>query len=90
MDGHTQVGRIALRSEGEWWNAYYALNETMEGAILLGTVRLSAVTSNPTAKQQFITCMRTIVADVIQEKTGVRPVWNAPVPAPESERSGRA
>ncbi len=35
MTDLTQVGRIAFRQEGNLWNAYYALPDTMEDAIHL-------------------------------------------------------
>ena len=37
-----EIGRLALRAEGEWWNAYYAMPDTMDRAIHLGSIRLSA------------------------------------------------
>jgi hypothetical protein len=35
-----QVGRLAFREEGEYWNAYFAAEHTMDGALLLGSIRL--------------------------------------------------
>jgi hypothetical protein len=40
MPDMTQIGRLALREEGEWWNAYYyAMPGTMDGALHLGSIR---------------------------------------------------
>jgi hypothetical protein len=88
MNNLPQVGRLALRHEGENWNAYYALPDTMEGAIVLGSIRMGAVVDNPARKQAFMDMMRDIVADLIEEKVGVRPTWGGPQSAPQHERSG--
>ncbi len=29
-----KIGRLAMRHEGNFWNAYYAMPDTMDGAIL--------------------------------------------------------
>ena len=34
-----EIGRLAMRHEGNFWNAYFALPDTMEGAIPLGQSR---------------------------------------------------
>lgn len=85
-----QVGRLALRHEGELWNAYYAMPGTMEGAIFLGSIRMAAVVDSPARKHAFMDLMRDVVTDVIQEKTGLRPTWGGPETAPEHERGGSA
>jgi hypothetical protein len=36
---HVQVGRGAMRLEGENSNAYYAMSNTIEGAVRLGHTR---------------------------------------------------
>jgi hypothetical protein len=90
MTEFVQIGRLALRHEGESWNAYYALNDTMEGAIPLGSIRMAAVTNNPPRKQAFMELMRDIVSEIVQNKTGVTPEWKEPVPGPDNERSGHA
>ena len=82
-----QVGRVAMRAEGEMWNAYYALPDSMSDAIPLGSIRLASVRDNPARKQAFIEMMREIVGDILEEQTGVRPTWDIK-PAPEHERAG--
>lgn len=84
-----QVGRLAMRVEGENWNAYYALPDSMEKPIFLGSIRMGAVANNPERKQAFMLMMRDIVSDIIEESTGYRPTWGGPKTAPEHERSGR-
>lgn len=81
-----KVGRIALRVEGKMWNAYYAMPDTMEGALWLGSLAMAAA-ENPRYKTAFMNLMREFVGDIIKGKTGVRPDWNKPVTAKDSERS---
>lgn len=84
-----KIGRLALRSEGQMWQAYYALTDTMEGAILLGSIALRFV-DDTTRRNQFIAFMREAVSDLIEESTGIRPRWpDPPQTAPEHERAGR-
>ncbi len=85
-----QIGRLAFRHEGTLWVAYYALKETMDGALFLGSIRMAAVVNNPARRAAFMDMMRGLVADVLEEKTGQRPVWKEPVSAPEHERGGKA
>jgi hypothetical protein len=87
--GKQQIGRLALRVEGDNWNAYYALPDTMEGAIPLGSIRMGAVTHDPARKQAFMDLMQGIVTDFLQERFGERPTWMVEA-APEYERSGSA
>jgi len=89
-DNLAQIGRLAMRVEGDNWNAYYALPDTMQDPIFLGSIRMGAVTTNAQRKQAFMDMMRDIVSDLIEEKTGIRPVWDGPKTAPEHERSGAA
>ena len=86
--GYGQVGRLALREEGEFWNAYYAQTGTMHDAILLGSVRMSFIVGHQERKDAFMDLMREAVGDLIEQATGIRPVWGGPEKAPEHERSG--
>lgn len=83
------IGRLALREEGEFWNAYYAEQGTMEGAILLGSLRMS-IANDRACKQRFMELMTGAVGAIIKGITGIQPTWNAPTTAPEHERSGKA
>jgi hypothetical protein len=82
-----QIGRLALRHEGEWWNAYYAMPNTMNDAILLGSIRMAAV-PDERRKKSFMDLMRTVVSDIIEQKAGIRPSWGGEHRAPEHERAG--
>ena len=84
-------GRLALRVEGDYWNAYFAAPETMENAVHLGSIMMAAVVDNDDRKQAFMALMQDVVADFIEGAIGQRPTWpDPPEPAPESERSGNA
>ena len=88
--GKTQIGRLAMREEGENWNAYYALPDTMDEPIFLGSIRMAAVVNNEARKNAFMEMMRGIVSDIIEDMTGVRPIWGGPKPAPQHEMAGHA
>lgn len=72
-----QIGRLVLRQEGEFWNAYYATPGTMDGALLLGSVHMRAVSHRDSRKSEFMLLMREVVSDFIEELCGERPVWSA-------------
>jgi hypothetical protein len=84
-----QAGRLSLREEGELWIAYYALPHTMKDDLVLGSIHMGAVFRSEERKQQFMSLMKEVVADLIEDATGKRPIWpDPPRPAPEHERSG--
>jgi hypothetical protein len=90
MSDKEQIGRLALRVEGDFWNAYYALPDTMNDAVLLGSIRMAFV-QDFSAKQIFMALMRDAVAAIIKDTTGISPTWpDDPKPAPPHERAGRA
>jgi hypothetical protein len=83
-------GRLAFREEGTLWVAYYALHDTMQGAIFLGSLPLAFVVRDPIRKDMFMDLMMEAVADILEDATGSRPVWGDPRTAPEHERGGNA
>ena len=85
-----KVGRVAFREEGPMWTAYYALNDTMDDALLLGSIAMAAVVDHPERRQAFMDLMSGFVADIIENKCGIRPEMPGAEPAPEHERAGRA
>jgi hypothetical protein len=91
MTEKQQVGRLAMRVEGDWWVAYYALPDTMDGALELGRVRM-AVVQQKVPKEMFMTLMRAAVSQILVARFGVDPIWPEPHgrPAPEHERAGKA
>lgn len=90
MVKQAQIGRLAMRKEGDNWNAYYAMPDSMDGALLLGHIHMRFVTDRKDRMDAFMDLMREAVADIIEEKIGIRPTWGGPKTAPESERSGSA
>jgi hypothetical protein len=87
-DERKQVGRLAMRHEGNFWVAYYAMPATMEGAVVLGSIAIELVRDEE-RRERFLDLMRDGVTAILKAKTGVEPLWpNDPQPAPESERSG--
>lgn len=86
-----QIGRLAMRVEGQHWNAYYAMPGTMEGAVYLGSIAMAFVDGKPARRDAFMSLMKEAVADLIEQTTGTRPIWpNGEHPAPEHERAGSA
>jgi hypothetical protein len=83
------IGRLALRVEGDKWVAYYALTNTMDDALWLGAIKIKCVLDQD-RKDMFMWLMQEAVADILEEETGERPVWQRPHSAPEHERSGSA
>jgi hypothetical protein len=78
-----------MRHEGSLWVGYYALPDTMNDALFLGSIRMALV-QDPNRKAAFMDLMREAVGDIIEEKTGHRPEWPHGVqPAPEHERGGQ-
>lgn len=82
--------RLALRAEGDWWNAYIAESGTMEGAHKVGSILMAAVHDNEERKEAFMKLMQSFMSDVLKDVTGVRPLWWEPKTAPERERAGNA
>ena len=82
----TQVGRIAMResADGEWWHGYYALPDTMEGALLLGSIRMQFVLDER-RKQAFMHLMQEAVADIVEDTAGARPSYFNVAPGPAHE-----
>jgi hypothetical protein len=81
-----KIGRIAMRVEGTNWNAYYALEETLDGAVFLGSLPMRFA-EKPVRKEAFLSLMRECLGDLMEELIGTRPEWKKPQPAPEHERT---
>jgi hypothetical protein len=70
--GMQQVGRLALRVEGQWWCAYYAQPDSMAKAARLAKIHMSVVVDEK-RKRAFMDLMSSFVADMIEQQTGKRP-----------------
>ena len=86
-DKLVEMGRLAFREEGEYWNAYFARQETMDDAILIGSIRMSVALRHRDIKKQFMNLMLATFDEVCQEVVGRKPEWRDPVTAPEHERT---
>ena len=88
---NSPYGRLAFRTKGTLWVAYYALPGTMKGALFLGSIVMAGVVDHPARKQLFMGLLaQDIVADILREQTGGDVHWLAAQRAPETERGGRA
>lgn len=82
--------RIAFREEGEFVNAYYALPGTMDGALLIASVKVGALRQTPGAFEDYQALVRKIVAQLCREAgVPITDEWTTG-PAPTHERTGRA
>jgi hypothetical protein len=82
-----QIGRLALRDEGEFWVAYFARSQdSMDGAIKLGSIRMSIVRGDRQMKQRFMELMQISYEQAVIDVTGQIPTWGKPTAAPENER----
>jgi hypothetical protein len=81
-----QIGRLAMRQERGMWCAYFALPESMEDAVFLGSIQMAFV-QDEKRRTTFLELMRESVGDILAQRVGSRPTWpNPPQPAPEHER----
>jgi len=74
VNDKTQIGRVAMRvsEDGEWWHGYYAMPGTMEGALLLGSIRMQFV-QDEARKQAFMSLMQEAIGDILEAEVGERP-----------------
>jgi hypothetical protein len=85
-DPRHQIGRLAVREIRDEVRFFYAMPDTMKGALLLGTVKASILRRDRARFQALLTLYREAVADFIEDASGRRPTFNEPQTAPEHER----
>lgn len=88
MTKQEQVGRLAFRVEGDTWVAYFAMPGTMDGALVLGSIKMALV-EDADRRRAFMEIMKGAVGDFLEGKFGEVSSWDER-PAPEHERSGSA
>lgn len=81
--------RIAMRCEGNFWNAYVAQPNTMEGALLLGSIAITPCKQNPEIKNAFMELMQAAFNEFLKSQ-GIDTIGFETRPAPEHEKAGRA
>jgi hypothetical protein len=86
---HKAPIRLALRSEGDWINAYIALTDTMEGALPLGSLHRT-LAADAGLWGAWKALMTEATVHMLETVIGVTPDKMIEQPAPESERSGNA
>lgn len=61
----------------------------MKGSLFIGSVVMAGIVGHPDRKATFMKMMREIVSDIIENQTGMRPVWPEPegISAPDHERT---
>jgi hypothetical protein len=90
MPKKQQIGRLAVRTEGQFVNAYYVMPHTMEGALMLFGVSRAAA-EYPGVRDKVIELGKAIVTSILHDITGEVAQWpDAPTPAPEHERAGNS
>ncbi len=88
--GEAALGRLAMRVEGDFWVAYWAKLGTMNGAVVLGTLRMN-LAEDPGMKAAFMALMQAAFAAIVKQTLKADVVWpDPPEVAPEHERAGRA
>ena len=65
--------RLAIRKEGNWLNAYLANSSTMEGAELIGSLRINVALRDPEIFERWKNLMVDALADIIADVVGTRP-----------------
>lgn len=71
-----KIGRVAFREEGPMWNAYYARPDTMDGAILLGSLAMSIARASQEAETAFINAIHAGVTAQIREALDAEAEWD--------------
>ena len=82
-----EIGRVAMRQEGGFWVGYYAMPESMEGAIELARIKMSLIIGKPERKDFFMLMVADCANDLVEEITGTRPYQGGERPAPKHEKA---
>ena len=84
------VGRIAIRHEGNFLVAYLAPCDTMNDAIVIGSIAYARVQKNKELKEKFIKLMQEVMTDIVENELNL-PIegWER-VKAPEHEKAGHS
>lgn len=85
-----KVGRVAIRHEGEFINAYWAQPDAMENATLLGSMRYALVAADNDVFEAFKELMQFAAQIFLKTALNADAKFGNEEPAPEHERSGHA
>jgi hypothetical protein len=80
-------GRVAFRVDGNLWVAYWAMPDTMDGAVFLASIPAAAAQGD--MKHRFMNMAKDIAAHALKDIIGADVAWTDAL-APEHEKAGRA
>lgn len=83
-----QFGRIAIRHEGRWVRAYLAKSDTMDGALLMGSILAVMCQEQPKTFEMFKALMEYVMSTVIKDVSGLDVAEFITQKAPEHEKAG--
>jgi hypothetical protein len=78
--------RIAIRAEGAFVNAYYAKADTMDGALLLGSIHQTMVEGHDDILRQWMSLLAKAFTTVSVDMAGVAVAFSV-ASVPEHERT---
>ena len=73
MKEENQLGRLIIKREGHFWNAYHVVSDKAEDSNLIGSICIGAVANNTEMRDAFKAMMTNIVFEAIKEITGTVP-----------------
>jgi hypothetical protein len=82
--------RLAIRHEGPFINAYFAPMGTMDGAVLIGSIRTNLCRQNDDVFTSFKALMSSAMSTAVKNATGSEVMALLEQDAPEHERAGHA
>ena len=82
-----EAGRLALREDGEFWVAYFAPLDSMEGAMPLASIGLRFL---PGRRAEFITLAKALLGDMLSASGLTISEWGGEDKPLDSERTRNA
>lgn len=82
--------RLAIRHEGAFVNAYYAQMSTMDGAVLIGSIRHNVCQADEATFTMFKALMTDAMRTAVEKSLGLKVVTTHEQDAPEHEKAGHA
>lgn len=74
MKEENQLGRLIIKREGHFWNAYHVVSDKTENSNLIGSICIGAVVNNAEMRDAFKAMMISVVSEAIKEITGTVPI----------------
>ena len=91
MSGPEQTKfRLAIRHEGHFINAYYAQMGTMDGAVLIGSIRHNVCQADEAVFTMFKALMTDAIRTAVEKSLGLSVTQTFEQDAPEHEKAGHA